>query len=71
MTIANLTIGARKYAVIPWKEYVNFQKWKSGKKAGGLSGEDQADINESLRRINDPKEKRIPWNQVKKRAGLS
>lgn len=72
MNVANLTIGKGKYAVIPWKEYERFRKWEtqSKRKAGSLADEDQADVKECLRRLSDPKEKRIPWSQVKKQAGL-
>ena len=40
-------------------------------KAQGVSPDaDAQDVTESFRRLNDPREERIPWDQVKKRAGL-
>lgn len=66
MTLSTLKIGRREYVVVPRRDFERIQR-----KAQLLSDQDAADIAESLRRLNDPKEKRVPWEQVKKHAGLA
>ena len=66
MTLSTLKIGQREFVVVPRKDFERLQR-----KAELLSDEDAQYLTESLRRLNDPKEKRIPWDQVKMRAGLS
>jgi PHD/YefM family antitoxin component YafN of YafNO toxin-antitoxin module len=65
MTLSTLKIGRREFVVVPRKDFERLQR-----KAGLLSDEDAQDVAESIRRLNDPCEKRIPWEQVKKHAGL-
>ena len=66
MTVSMLKIGRREFVVVPRKD---FEKLK--RKANLLSDQDAADVAESLQRLSDPKEKRIPWENVRVRAGLS
>jgi len=63
MAATTLTIGKKDYVVVPRKDYERLLR------KAGLT--DEADVAESIRRLNDPKEKRIPWSHVKKRAGLA
>jgi hypothetical protein len=63
MTVSTLKIGKQEYVVVPRKDFDQLRR-----KADLLSDEDAADVTESIRRLNDPKEKRIPWSRVKKRA---
>jgi cytochrome c553 len=66
MTLSTLKIGKQEYVVVPRKDFERMRR-----KADLLSDQDATDLAESLRRLADPKEKRIPWDQVKKRAGLA
>jgi hypothetical protein len=66
MTVSTLKIGKREFVVVPRRDFERIQR-----KAQMLSDEDAAEVAEALRRLNDPKETRIPWEQVKKRAGLA
>ena len=70
--VATLKIGKREFVVIPKREYEQFEKWRATSKRARrrLSAEDRADLAVGRKRLNDPKEKRIPWSQVKKSAGL-
>jgi hypothetical protein len=65
MTTATLKIGRREFVVIPRKEFEQLRR------RADLSKEDAVDVSQSVRRLNDPREKRVPWSQVKKRAGLA
>ncbi len=65
MTHSTLKIGKDEYVVVARKDFERLQR-----KADLLSDEDAADLAESVRRLNDPREKRVPWDKVKKRAGL-
>ena len=73
MTVASLKIGKREFVVIPRREYERFEKWRKtaarARKRG--SAQDRADLAIGLKRLNDPKEGRVAWNQVKKAAGLA
>lgn len=73
MTVANLKIGKREFVVIPKREYERFRKWRAGAsaRAGRLSAEDRADLALALKRLKDPKEKPIPYEQVRKELGLA
>ena len=66
MTVATLKIGRQEYVVVPRKDFERLQRQVSK-----VDPEDVADAAESLRRLRDPAEKRVPWSLVKKRAGLA
>jgi hypothetical protein len=66
VTVSTLKIGKREYVVVPRKDFEQLRR-----KADRKAAEDSVDVAESLRRLNDPREKRVPWDQVKKRAGLA
>ena len=66
MRLSTFTIGRREYVVVPRKDFERMRR-----KADLLTDEDAADVTECLRRLSDPSEKRISWDKVKKRAGLS
>jgi hypothetical protein len=65
LTISTFKLGKREYVIVPRKDFDRMEQ-----KSRLLSDDDAADLAESLRRLKDPAEKRIPWEQVKKRAGL-
>jgi hypothetical protein len=65
-SIATLKIGGREYVVMPRKDFERLRR-----KAELLTDEDAADIQESVRRLSDPREKRVAWEKVKKSAGLT
>lgn len=69
MTAGTLNIEGKKFRVIPEQDY---QAMKTAlRQQQRQAAEDRADVLEAQRRLNDPQEKRIPWTQVKKRAGLA
>ncbi len=55
---------------MPESEYRRLMVSKSRAVEPLLTAEDAEDIAISLRRMADPREKLIPWEDVKKRAGL-
>jgi hypothetical protein len=65
MTVQTVKLCRREFVIVPKKDFVRLQR-----RAGELSSQDRADVPEALCRLRDPKEKRIPWSQVKKSAGL-
>lgn len=72
MTVANLKIGGREYVVIPKKEYQSFLTWRTKSvRPARLSKEDRADIALARKRLADPREKPIPYEQVRKELGLA
>ena len=66
MRLSTFTIGRREYVIVPRKDFDRLRH-----KAELLPDEDAADVAECLRRLNDPREKRVSWDKVKKRAGLA
>jgi PHD/YefM family antitoxin component YafN of YafNO toxin-antitoxin module len=65
MTVSKLKIGRREYVLVSRKDFEQLRR-----KADLLSDEDAADVAECIKRLNDPREKRIPWDKVKHLAGL-
>lgn len=66
MTLSTLKIGQQEYVVVPRKDFDRLQR-----KADLLTDQDAKELAECARRLNDPREKRVPWDKVKKRAGLA
>jgi hypothetical protein len=69
MTAGTLTIDGRKFRVIPEEDYQAMRNAVRQQQRQAI--EDRADVLEATRRLGDSKEKRIPWSQIKKRAGLA
>jgi len=69
MTAGTLKIAGRKFRVVPEEDYHAMQT--ALRRQQREEAEDRADVRQALRRLGDPKEKRILWNEVKKRAGLA
>jgi hypothetical protein len=65
MSVSKLKIGRLEYVVIPRKDFERLKR-----KADLLSDPDALDVAESNFRLNNPKEMRIPWARVKRRARL-
>jgi len=70
MAAQTLKISGRKFVLMPESEYRRLMVSKSRAVEPLLTAEDAEDIAISLRRMADPREKLIPWEDVKKRAGL-
>ncbi len=69
MTAGTLKIEGKKFRIVPEADY---QAMRTALRRQQLqAAEDHADVIEAVRRLADPNEKRIPWTQVKKRAGLA
>ncbi len=62
MQVQTLTLGKRKFVVIPEKEFRRLQR-----KAEELSAQDTGDIAEAKRREREPS---VPLHVVRKRLGL-
>lgn len=62
MTIQTLTLGKRKFVVIPEKDFRRLQA-----KAEEISAQDKGDIAEAKRREREPS---VPLRTVRKRLGL-
>ena len=69
MTAGTLKIDGKKFRVIPEEDYQAMRT--AVRQHQRQAAEDRADGLEAVRRLSNPKEKRIPWSQVKKRAGLA
>lgn len=69
MAVATLTIDGKKFVVIPDADY---RKLKSGaaKSKLRLSREDKDDIKAARRAMKEGNGKYIPWEEVRRRAGL-
>ena len=62
MTIQTLTLGKRKFVVVPEKDYRRLQA-----KAEEISAQDKGDIAEAKRRAHEPS---VSLEAVRKRLGL-
>jgi hypothetical protein len=69
MTAGTLTIDGRKFRVVSEKD---FQTMRAAlRQQQRRAAEDRADVEVSQKRLSDPREKRVAWSAVKKRAGLA
>lgn len=68
MTVSTLKIGKTPYAVIPMRDFERMRKQLE--KATYLAKQERGDIAEAKRRSANPKERLIPWAEVKRKAGL-
>ena len=66
MTVQTVKLAGRRFVIVPKSHYDRLCA-----QAEQIIRLDRADAAEAARRLKDPKEKRIPWAQVKKRAGLT
>jgi hypothetical protein len=66
VTVSNLKIGKQEYVVLSRKEFDRLSR-----RAEMFGDDDAMDVIESLRRLKNPREKRISWKQVKNRAGIA
>ncbi len=72
MTVANLKIAGREYVVIPKKEYQSLlQRHAKAARLSRISREDRADIALARKRLSDPRENPIPYEQIRKELGLA
>ena len=69
MTAGTLQIAGKKFRVVSEADY---QAMRSAlQQQRRQAAEDRADVLLATKRLHDPKETRIAWSQVKKRAGLA
>ena len=70
MAAQTLKISGKKFVLIPESEYRRLISSTSRAVEPKLTVEDAEDIAICLKRMADPREKSIPWEQVKKELGL-
>lgn len=73
MTVASLKIGKREFVVIPKREYARFEAWRAGavSRREPVDDEDRRDVALARRRLNDPKEKPVPYTRARRELGLA
>jgi hypothetical protein len=74
MTVQSLKINGRRFVLVAESDFRRLEKQaakpqKSSSKS--VAAEDRADLEVARRRLSSPKEKRIPWRTVAKRAGIA
>ena len=62
MTVQTLSVGKRKFVLLPEKDYRRLQK-----KAEEISAQDKGDVAEAKRREREPS---VPLEAIRKRLGL-
>ena len=67
-TAGTFKIEGKKFRVIPEADYQAMRIALLQQQR--QTAEERHDALESTKRLSNPKEKRIPWSHVKKRAGL-
>ena len=63
MTVQTIKVGGRQFVIVPKSHYDRLCA-----QAEQTVRLDRADAAEAARRLKDPKEKRVPWTQLKKKA---
>jgi hypothetical protein len=73
MTVQTLRLGGRRFVVLPEKEFRLLQrKAQNGTKQRPRrsAADDRADTRRSLRRLHDPNDREVPYEEARKRLGL-
>jgi len=65
MTLQTVKLAGRRFVIVPEKDFRRLQQ-----KAEDLDAQDRGDIAESLRRLRDPRQRPIPYEQVRRELGL-
>jgi hypothetical protein len=76
MTIQSLKLGGKRFVLVAEKDFRDLQK-RAGSTVSTSArrqrsgARDRADVELALKRLSDPNEKRIPYEQVRKQLGLA
>jgi hypothetical protein len=80
MAAQSLTLAGRKFVILPKSEYDKLRgrapkngaprKGTSKSRGHRMTGQDRGDIAEVKRRLADPNDKIIPYEEARKRLGL-
>lgn len=76
MIIQTLKLGGRDYVIVPKKDFQNLQECAKGtlqtaRKARRLTAQDRGDIAEAMRRLSDPGDKAVPYQEARKHLKLA
>ena len=80
MTVQTVKLGRERFVLLREKDYrqlkakANEAKAKGAKPAGKrrrLTAQDRGDVAEAKRRLADPADKEIPYEQARKQLGLA
>ncbi len=75
MTVQTLKLGSKRFVVVPEKDFRDLERRAKGAgQKGGLEGKrggrDRADVQLARKRLGDPNEKPIAYEQARKELGL-
>jgi hypothetical protein len=76
MTVASIKLAGKRFVIVPEKEFRDLQRradkapGASNKRRARSAAQDRADIKLALKRLADPNEKRIPYEQIRKELRL-
>lgn len=70
MTVQKIKLAGRQFVIIPEKDFRNLER-RAKSAYPRQKGSDRADIALARKRLSDPKEKPIPYEQARKVLGLS
>lgn len=76
MTVQTLKLGRERFVLLKEKDYEQLKarakaaSSRKSRKATFQQRQDAGDIAEAVRRLNDPDEKPIPYERVRKELGL-
>jgi hypothetical protein len=66
VTVQTVKLGGKRFVIVAEKDFRRLQE-----KAAQLSAQDRADIAIARKRLNDPREKPIPYERVRKELGIA
>lgn len=70
MAAKSVTLGGQKFVILPEAEYQTLRK-RAGKRAVSKPAEEDAeDVRVATERLNDPRDKAIPYAVLRKTLGL-
>jgi len=77
MTVQTVKLAGKRFVIVPEKDFRNLQRRAKGstarpttRRGSHSDAEDRADIELARKRLADPKEKPVPYEQARKELGL-
>jgi hypothetical protein len=75
MTVQTLKLGRERFVLLKERDYRQLKakaaRQNGTKRARKLTAQDRADIAEARRRLNDPNDRVIPYQEARKQLGLA
>ena len=74
MTVRTVKLAGKRFVIVAEKDFRDLERrahGPAGRRERKLTAQDRGDIAEAERRLADPSDREIPYDQTRKRLGLA